>query len=128
MRHQVLHGWKVFRRPHAGERGSVTTELALALPSVVLLLSVVLAASGVATGHLRCVDAARTGARAAARGEPVDVVVDAVRQVGPSGSRVDVREQGEHVSVEVFARVDLLLPGRPSVRVRSRAVARREYP
>jgi hypothetical protein len=120
------------RTPRRGlrgdESGSVTAELALALPSVALLLGVVLAAGSVVADQVRCVDAARTGARAAARGEPVDVVVTVARQVGPSGSQVEVRELGEQVSVEVFAQVELLLPGRPSLRVSSRAVAWREQP
>ena len=53
-------------REGSGAAGSVTAELALALPSVVLLLAVVLAAGDVVAGQIRCVDAARAGARAAA--------------------------------------------------------------
>lgn len=126
MRRHVFSGRATRQHSCGDECGSVTTELALALPSVALLLGVVLAAGGVAIGQLQCVDAARAGARAAARGESIDTVVATGHQVGPSGSQVDVREHGEHVSVEVSARVDLLLPGRPSVRLHSHAVARRE--
>ncbi|MDP9241529.1 MAG: pilus assembly protein, partial [Actinomycetota bacterium] len=49
--------------------GSVTAELATALPVLVFLLAVALGAVGAVTAQLRCVDAAREGARAAARGE-----------------------------------------------------------
>ena len=56
------------RRP--SDAGYATVEAALAIPSLVLF-AVALASvlTGVAT-QIRCVDAARLGARAAARGEP----------------------------------------------------------
>ncbi|MGV8965997.1 MAG: TadE family type IV pilus minor pilin [Cellulomonas sp.] len=56
------------------ERGSVTVELAVALPAVALLLAAVLVLTSAAVGQLRCADAARAGARAAALGEqPAEV-------------------------------------------------------
>ena len=52
------------------ERGTATAELAVALPSLVLVLAVALAAVDLGLAQVRCVDAARLGARLLARGEP----------------------------------------------------------
>ncbi len=51
----------------SADRGSVTAELAVALPALVLLLLAGLTAVQAVTVQLRCVDAAREAARAAAR-------------------------------------------------------------
>ena len=61
------------------ERGSATAEVAILLPGVVLLLALVLAAGSGVVGQVRCVDAARTGARLAARGESAQAVTSAAR-------------------------------------------------
>ncbi|HJX42614.1 MAG TPA: TadE family type IV pilus minor pilin, partial [Geodermatophilus sp.] len=47
----------------------VTAETAVVLPVLLLVLAAVVAAVVVVGAQLRCVDAAREGARAAARGE-----------------------------------------------------------
>lgn len=66
------------------DRGSVTAELALGLPAVVLALVVVLLVGGAALAQVRCGDAARAGARAAALGEdPATVVALAQELAGP---------------------------------------------
>ena len=51
-----------------GQRGSVTAELALTLPAVVLVLLLVITLGAASVTQLRCTDAARAGARAAALG------------------------------------------------------------
>src|SRR5206468_10387938 len=51
------------------ERGMVTAETAVVLPVLLLVLAGAVAAVTVVGVQLRCVDAAREGARAAARGE-----------------------------------------------------------
>ena len=51
-----------------GEHGMVTAEFAVVLPAVVLVLALSLGALGLALDQIRCVDAARAGARAASRG------------------------------------------------------------
>ncbi len=91
------------------DRGAVTAEMAAALPVLVLLLAVALSAVGAVTAQLRCVDAAREGARAAGRGEPPARVVNLARQVAPPGAAVHVRSAGpDTVSVSVRSRVPLL--------------------
>lgn len=57
------------RRPR-GDSGMVTAELATALPVLVLLAFVGVAAVGVGQARVRCADAAREAARAIARGDP----------------------------------------------------------
>lgn len=47
----------------------VTAEVAVALPALVVLLAFALTAVAVISAQLRCVDAAREAARAAARGD-----------------------------------------------------------
>lgn len=92
-----------------------TAELAVALPAVVLVLALCLTAMTLGVDLVRCEDAARAGARAASRGEPVAVVREVVGSRAPDGSVVVVEPGGESVSVRVSAppRVRLLpvLPG-----------------
>lgn len=84
-----------------GDRGAVTVELALGLPAVVLVLAVVLVTVAAGAAQLRCVDAARAGARAAAIGEPpAEVRAAAARVLGDAG-QVTVRSDGEWVTVVV---------------------------
>lgn len=95
------------RRAGPRERGSVTAETAVALPALVMVLAAALWAVTVVGAQLRCVDAARAGARAAARGEAPEAVRSAVLRAAPAGSRVAV-ELGPAVT-----RVDVSVPVRP---------------
>ena len=52
-----------------GQSGMVTAEFAVVLPAIVLVLGLSLGALGLALDQVRCVDAARAGARAASRGD-----------------------------------------------------------
>ncbi|MEW9527623.1 TadE family type IV pilus minor pilin [Microbispora sp. NPDC049125] len=113
--------------PARRERGSVTAEAAVGLPALVVVLAAALWAVTVVGAHLRCVDAARAGARAAARGEAVEAVIAAVRQAAPAKARVDVSLRAQTARVEVSVAVgspagSLL----PSVPVRASAVAATE--
>ena len=83
------------------ERGSITAELALALPAVVLVLALVLTVGSAAAQQQRCADAARTAARLAAAGESDAVVADAVRRLAGRAARVEIGEDGSWVVVEV---------------------------
>lgn len=115
------------RRLRSGRcRGSVTAEFAVLMPGLVLLLAVVLAAGTAAAGHLRCVDAARSGARLAARHEAASTVVAGARQAGPAGSQVRISSGGDLVRVTVSAQLPLPLPGRPRIGVEAASVARLE--
>lgn len=106
------------------DRGYVTAEMATALPVLVVLLAVALSAVGAVTAQLRCVDAAREGARAAARGETPGRVTSLARQVAPAGARVEVGSAGQElVAVTVRARPPFLGRLLTSLALSARAVA-----
>lgn len=94
------------RRRH-GDRGFVTAEAALTLP--VLVMVTVLLVSGLIAVllQIQCVDAARAGARAAARQDPADQVVEVARGVAPRGAAVTVSREESRVRVVVVARTPL---------------------
>lgn len=99
----------LFRRrtPATGERGSVTAELAVLLPGVVLAIVVILAVASAGVMQVRCADAARTGARAAALGQEDAQVTAIVRQLAGDGATVTVTRSEEWVDVRVAAEVPL---------------------
>jgi hypothetical protein len=110
------------RRP-GRDRGSFTAELAAGLPALMLLLFAGLTAVAAVSTQLQCVDAARAGAIAAARGDPGTA---AAARVAPTGSDVDVAVNAETVTVTVGARVPVLGGHLPALTVRATAVAARE--
>jgi hypothetical protein len=110
-----------------GDRGAVTAELALSLPAVALLLAVLVGVGRVVTVQVQCVDAARAGARAAARGESAPTVVSAATSVGPDGARVSVTRNGDGVIVIVRAAAPVPLPGAGALEVSARAAAGLEW-
>ena len=91
------------------ERGAATAELAVALPSLVIVLAVALAAVDLGLAQVRCVDAARLGARLLARGEPASTVLAEVRAAAPDGARVTVGTSGGRVTVSVSGAVPAAL-------------------
>ena len=91
------------------DRGAATAELAVALPSLVIVLAVALAAVDLGLAQVRCVDAARLGARLLARGEPEGSVLAEVRAAAPHGAEVSVTSDGTRVSVLVTAAVPAAL-------------------
>ncbi|WP_433499235.1 TadE family type IV pilus minor pilin [Sphaerimonospora sp. CA-214678] len=93
------------RRAGPREHGSATAETAVVLPVLVMVLAAALWAITVVGAQLRCVDAARTGARAAARGEALDAVRLEVLRAAPAGSRVVVDPGPEVTRVDVSVRV-----------------------
>lgn len=101
--------------------GYVTAEAAVVIPALVLLVAGLLWGLMAAVSRIQCVDAARAGARAAARGEPEGAVARAVRSAGPPGARVEMTREGELVRVAVRART--VGPGPLTVELRSEAVA-----
>lgn len=106
-----------------------TAELAVALPSLVLALAIALAAIDLGLAQVRCVDAARLGARLVARAEPGSVVLSEVRRAAPTGAEVVVGRSGDQGTVTVTGRAPAVLRwlgvvGPP----RATAVARLESP
>ena len=90
------------RRLRGGtEHGFATAELAVALPSLVLVVAAGLTAVAAVTAQLACVDAARAGARAAARGEPDAIVRARATAAAPRDSTVTVDRSDGLVAVRV---------------------------
>lgn len=87
------------------DRGFATVEAAIVLPVLALFTVTLLWALAASAAQIRCVDAARAGARAAARSEPVAAAEAAARTTAPEGARVSVTRSGElwRVTVEAVA-------------------------
>ncbi|MFF6790893.1 TadE family type IV pilus minor pilin [Streptomyces filamentosus] len=92
-------------RGPGSDRGSVTVEAAVVLPVLALFAMALLWALAASAAQIRCVDAARAGARAAARAESPDAVTAVARAAAPEGARVTVARHGElwRVTVEAAA-------------------------
>lgn len=106
-----------------GERGTVTVEVALVLPAVVMVLLVCCTLAAAVLGQVRCADAARAAARAAAIGEPAAVVVAVARDLAGDGAQVTVDEDGQWVEVVVTRPLASALPGTGGLRARGSARA-----
>ena len=111
------------RRWPGRDQGSFTAELAAGLPALMLLLFAGLTAVSAVTAKGQCVDAAREGALAAARG---DSGAAAAARVAPSGADVRLGADGDTVTVLVRAPVRLLGAHLPAISVEASAVAARE--
>jgi hypothetical protein len=105
------------------ERGSVTAELAVGLPALVLLLMFALGAVNAVLARMQCVDAARDAALVTARGG--DGLVEG-RHRAPRGASVAVTTDGQRAVAVVRVTVQPLGPYLPSVTVTGSAVAQLE--
>lgn len=122
-------GWRVsrgrLRAPPdpaaAADRGFVTVEAAVCVLTLVPLLGLLLWAVTVSVDRVKCVDAAREGARAAARDEEPRTVREVVRSVAPGGARMKLWQDGGVTRVRVEARSFGL--GGLSVTVRAESAA-----
>ncbi|MBO3745815.1 hypothetical protein J5X84_07010 [Streptosporangiaceae bacterium NEAU-GS5] len=89
--------------------------MAVGLPALVVVLGFVLWAISVVGAQLECVDAARAGARAAARGEASAAIRVAVSRAAPPGADIAIVIGPDLARVDVHAVVrsaftSLLLP------------------
>ncbi|MFD6275980.1 TadE family type IV pilus minor pilin [Streptomyces sp. NPDC060209] len=91
------------RRGRGGDGGAVTAEAAMALTVLVTFVFALVWALVAAADQIRCVDAARAGARAAARSEPEAAVRSAAREAAPGRARVAVERAGGLWRVRVEA-------------------------
>jgi hypothetical protein len=71
------------RNSFLAEAGSVTAELAIALPSVALVIAITLGGFGLQVERMKLVDLSASGARALARGEELAVVEAMVMKARP---------------------------------------------
>ncbi|MCX4512346.1 pilus assembly protein [Streptomyces sp. NBC_01619] len=85
------------------ERGSVTAEAAVAVPALVVFTMALVWALMAASAQIQCVDAARAGARAAARSEPEAAALAAARSAAPRDAEVSLLREGELWRVRVEA-------------------------
>jgi hypothetical protein len=102
----------------------VTAESAVVLPVLVMFAMALVWGLLVVAAQIQCVDAARTGARAAARQDPADAVVEVARDAAPRGATVTVSRDGDQVRVVVVAKPPVL--GGLPFEVREEAVAAAE--
>lgn len=77
----------------------MTVEAALAISSIVVVVVLCLGALMTVTAHIRCVDAAREGARLSAVGD--GAAEDMARRVAPPGARVEIGVSEGVVTVRV---------------------------
>lgn len=111
------------------ERGTVTAELAVALPALLLVTVLCVWSVAAVAVHVRCLDAARGGARALARGEDASAVRAVAADAAPAGARIEVLDLGGGlVAVAVRAPLPVLRswPGLSGVTVGGRFVAAAE--
>jgi Flp pilus assembly protein TadG len=106
--------------------GMVTAETAVVLPVLLLVLAGAVAAVVVVGGQLRCVDAAREGVRAAARGETAEIARSVAARAAPSGATTALSESDATVTVTVTARLRPLGAVPISVQLSASATAQRE--
>ncbi|MFL5912182.1 MAG: TadE family type IV pilus minor pilin [Gaiellaceae bacterium] len=105
----------------------MTAETAVAFPALVVVLAVALWGVSAAAAQVACVDAARAGARAAARGEPPAAVRDAVLRAAPPRAQVSVARDAAITQVVVQAEARSPLKGLlPVLNLRAQAVAATE--
>ncbi|MFN4002941.1 TadE family type IV pilus minor pilin [Microcella sp.] len=90
------------------DRGSVTAEIAVGLPAVVLVLAACLGGLGLATTQLRAHDAAADAARLLGRGEPAAAAQQHVAR-SIAGAALTVSRPAELVCVRVVVEQRLLL-------------------
>ncbi|MFJ7195601.1 MULTISPECIES: TadE family type IV pilus minor pilin [unclassified Streptomyces] len=104
-----------------GDRGAVTAEAAMAIPVLVVFALTLVWALMAASAQIRCVDAARAGARAAARSEPEAQALEAARSAAPGGAEVAMERTGELWRVRVAA--SMPGPGPLALKLRAEAAA-----
>ncbi|MEV0613858.1 TadE family type IV pilus minor pilin [Nonomuraea sp. NPDC050404] len=89
----------------SASRGSVTIETAAMLPALMVVLAAALWAIQAVGVQLECVDAARTAARAAARGEPLDQVREFTRTATSSNAEIAITRDPEFTKVQITVEV-----------------------
>lgn len=97
------------RQPHADhddeDGGQVTAELAMGLPSLVAVVFMLIWMIGAVSAQTRCADAARLGARAAARGEAEAATRAWAQRVAPPGAAIEITRAEGAVRVRVTVAV-----------------------
>lgn len=106
------------------DRGSVTAELALALPSVALVIAVTLGGFSLQVERMKLVELSATAARALARGEEQAAVESMLKATRPDALvKIDHEENQVCISVSFMARISGL--GAELLEVTERQCARK---
>lgn len=92
---------------HGNDRGTVTAEIAVALPALALILALSLGSVAAAAAQVACTDSARVGARALARGDDPHTARELAQQTAPTEATIVLSTDPEHAQVEVHAPVQL---------------------
>lgn len=95
-------------RGASADRGSVTAEIAVALPTVIMVLAACLGALGLGAAQVRAQDAAADAARLLGRGETSAVAESHVDLVAP-GARLSARYRDDLVCTTVSVEHPVLL-------------------
>lgn len=91
----------------------MTAEAALVLPVLVVLLTVAVGTVAAVAAQMRCIDAAREAARAAARGEPASTAIEIALRAAPEGAAASIEVGADRIVVTVTAEIPIgggLLP------------------
>lgn len=107
--------------------GMVTAEFAVVLLAFVVVLAMTLFAAAIAISHVQTQEAARLGARAAARGDSMASVRDTAVRAAP-GATIRVERDGVDVLVTVSTSVRIPVVGVPlgPMTVTSQSIAEQE--
>lgn len=120
--------WRARRERAAGsQRGSVTAEVAVVLPALVVLLAFLLATAHVGTVQLRLEEAARAGAREVMRGESGASVQQTVQRLAGRNATTQVASDGDWTTIEVRARVEGPLVDFMDIELHASASGREEH-
>jgi Flp pilus assembly protein TadG len=88
------------------DSGSVTAELALTLPTLAIVLVIGIWLQSAVALRAQCLDAARAGARAAARGDADPTIRAQLATTLPRGAAVAISHAGDLVTVSVATQVE----------------------
>lgn len=116
-----IRSWARLGPPSHGERGYVTAETAMVLPTLIgfgLALALIVVA---AAAQLRCADAAWEAARGLARGEATGYAATAVHRLAPPGASVGVTATDGSVIVRVSASLPIGNSLLPAIRIAGHA-------
>lgn len=95
-------------RYQPADRGSITAEIAVGLPAVIVVLAACLGGLSLATAQLRAQDVAADAARLLGRGEPVAAAARLVTR-SVAGAELDITRPADLVCIRVIVEQRLLL-------------------
>jgi hypothetical protein len=94
-------------REPSGDAGTVTAELAIALPSVALVIGVTLSGFGLQVERMKYVSVAASASRALGRGEPQAEVQALVFEAAPE-AKIEVEFLENHICAKVSRELKVL--------------------